>query len=506
MAGRLNTLSARVVLVVLLIHSVLLPALFYTLFAVVERSQEDAFIDTSRIYSRVFADLFETEARDSDAEIERHLDSAILGGSSIYVTLQIGNKLLMSTLMDAGDTELFEEDFEFGENGDDTYFISVPVVLEGTEAVVRMGFDEAATRLQLESIKQTVSFILLAFLVISLFFSMFLAAQLVKPMHRLRQVSRKIASGDYSMKLEDKTKLYEITELARDLEVMRSKLVGVSAELQEVIRERELAEDEQRTLESRLRHSHRLESIGTLAGGIAHEFNNVLAPIVLYTDLALEDISEESAARPKLERVMSLAKRAKGLSQQILTFSTQVGEAERVAVDIAPVVEEGLSLVRALIPATVEIRADINYNLGLVLCDVAQIQQLIVNLCSNAFRSLRDGGGHIDISVDRDVIDEKYAASHPDLVAGEYVTLTVVDSGEGMDAATVERIFEPFFTTQEVGKGTGLGLSVVHGIVAKHDGGITVSSTPGRGSRFCIYLPLAGRKSMNEEKKTRDAK
>jgi two-component system cell cycle sensor histidine kinase/response regulator CckA len=196
---------------------------------------------------------------------------------------------------------------------------------------------------------------------------------------------------------------------------------------------------------------------------------------------------------------MGLAKRAKGLSQQILTFSTQVGEAERVAVDLAPVVEEGLSLVRALIPATVEIRADIKYNLGLVLCDVGQVQQLIVNLCSNAFRSLRDGRGHIDVSVDRDVVDEGFAARHPGLVAGEYVTLTIVDSGVGMDAATAERIFEPFYTTQEVGKGTGLGLSVVHGIVAKHEGGITVSSTLGRGSRFCIYLPLAGRQSLNEE-------
>ena len=227
---------------------------------------------------------------------------------------------------------------------------------------------------------------------VSLALSAILAAQLVKPLHRLQQVSRKIASGDYTRKLQDKTSLEEITELAGDLEIMRSNLVGVSAKLQEVIVEREAAEDEQRSLEARLRHSHRLESIGTLAGGIAHEFNNILAPIVLYSDLALEDISEGSGARPKLERVMRLAMRAKGLSQQILTFASQVGEAERVAVDIAPVVEEGLSLVRALVPATVDIQADIDYNLGLVLCDVAQVQQLVINLCSNAFRSLYRGG------------------------------------------------------------------------------------------------------------------
>lgn len=500
MAGKLNTLSGRVVLGMLLIHSVLLPALFYGLFAVVERSQKDTFVDATRIYARVFADILETESQDSDAEIERHLDSAMLGGRSIFVTMRIGGKLLMSTMMDESDAALFKEDFEFGENGDDTYFISVPITIKGLTAIIQMGFDEIPTQQHLDEIARTVGYILFAFLAVSLFLSTILAAQLVKPLHRLQEVSRKIASGDYTMKLQDRTRLDEITELAGDLEIMRSSLVGVNAELQEVIREREAAEDEQRSLEARLRHSHRLESIGTLAGGIAHEFNNVLAPIVLYADLAMEDISEDSAARPKLERVMSLAKRAKGLSQQILTFGSQLGEVDRVSVDIAPVVEEGLSLVRALVPATVDIKADVQYNLGLVLCDVAQVQQLVVNLCSNAFRSLSRGGGCIEVSVQREVVDAAFAARRPNLREGAYVVLAVSDTGVGMDSATKERIFEPFFTTQEVGEGTGLGLSVVHGIVDKHDGDITVSSTPGKGSVFRVYFPLAGRQSKSEEK------
>jgi len=219
----------------------------------------------------------------------------------------------------------------------------------------------------------------------------------------------------------------------------------------------------------------------------------------LYTDLALEDLPHDSGCRSNLERVMALADRAKGLSRQILTFGRETGEAERVSVDLAPIVEESMSLVRALVPATVDVQADIKHNLGFVLCDAAQIQQLIVNLCSNAFRSLSKGGGQIYVAVDSAEVDESMAATHPGLYAGMYVVLSVKDTGIGMDKETMGRIFEPFFTTQEIGQGTGLGLSVVHGIVAKHGGDIVVSSTPGSGSTFRVYLPLAGRQNRDDK-------
>ena len=490
------------VLVLLLIHAVLLPALFYGVLTVVENSQKDAFIDDTRIYARIFADVLEGDTPESDAETVRHMDSAILGGTGIFATVLTDDRLLISSLMDATDADLFIEDFAFGEHGDDVYYLSIPFVLQDTTAILRLGFDETPTLLQIKDIRRTVIYILLGYLVVSLILVLILGTLLVRPLQRLQQVSRKVASGDYAKKLHANSNLYEILELANDLESMRSNLVGVNARLQEVISEREVAEAAQRSLEARLRHSQRLESIGTLAGGIAHEFNNVLAPIVLYTDLAIEDLANENVARPKLERVMELARRAKGLSQQILTFGSQSGEADRVAVDITPVVEESLSLVRALVPATVDVRADIKHNIGLVLCDAAQVQQLVVNLCSNAFRSLSKGGGHIQISVDSGVVDKDLAAKRPRLREGNYVVLTVSDTGAGMDADTLERIFEPFFTTQEVGKGTGLGLSVVHGIVAKHDGDIIVSSTVGQGSTFRIYFPLAGRQSNHTEQES----
>lgn len=500
MAGKLNTLSARMVLVLLLIHAVLLPALFYGVLVVVENSQTDAFVDDTRIHARIFADFLESgDTLNSEAETIRQLDSVVLGATGVYATLVLDEKLLTSSLMGPEDVAGFNEDFAFGEHGDDVYYLSIPITRESSTAVLRLGFDEAPTLLQIKDIKRTVVFILLVYLAVSLILVLVLGTLLVRPIRRLQQVSRKIASGDYSRKLQDKSNLYEIKELAHDLEMMRSNLVGVNARLQEVIHEREAAEQEQKSLEARLRHSQRLESIGTLAGGIAHEFNNVLAPIVLYTDLALEDIGENSIARPKLERVMDLAQRAKGLSKQILAFSSQTGEAERLPVDIAPVVEEGLSLVRALVPATVEIRADIKHDLGLVLCDASQVQQLVVNLCSNAFRSLSSGAGYIQVSVDTTMVDAEFAARHASLREGRYATLAVSDTGAGMDATTMERIFEPFFTTQEVGKGTGLGLSVVHGIVVKHDGEIIVSSEPGQGSTFCVYFPLVDGQSTSGE-------
>lgn len=502
MAGKLNSLSARMVLVLLLIHTVLLPALFYGVLTVVENSQKDAFIDDTRIHARIFADFLESsDALNSDAESIKQLDSAVLSSTGVYATLVLDDRTLTSSLMVPEDVAAFNEDFAFGEHGDHVYYLSVPISRDNSTTVLRLGFDETPTTLHIKEIKRTVFFVLVAYLVISLILVLVLGMLLVRPIRRLQQVSRKIASGDYSRRLEDKSKLYEIVELAHDLESMRSSLVGVNARLQKVIRERETAEDEQKSLEARLRHSQRLESIGTLAGGIAHEFNNVLAPMLLYTDLALDDIAADSVARPKLERVMDLAHRAKGLSQQILAFSSQAGEAERVAVDIAPVVEEGLSLVRALVPATVEIRTDIKSNLGLVLCDASQIQQLVVNLCSNAFRSLSTGGGHISATVDSVIVDAEFAAGQPRLSEGKYVTLSISDTGVGMDAATMERIFEPFFTTQEVGKGTGLGLSVVHGIVVKHDGEIVVSSNVGQGSTFCVYFPLIDEQAAGEEQR-----
>jgi signal transduction histidine kinase len=298
-----------------------------------------------------------------------------------------------------------------------------------------------------------------------------LSATMTQPLNWLQRASRAIASGDYHKKLETDSKLLEIHDLAQDLERMRSNLVKVNA---------------------RLRHAQRLESLGTLAGGVAHEFNNALQPLLLYTELALEDLPVNSPTAEKMERVLELAHRAKGLSRQILTFGRVGDEAEFERLPIRPIVEEAITMIRALLPATVDIRVDIGPNPGAIHCDPAQIQQLVVNLCNNAFQALSSAGGHIRVSLRRETVAVDKASRHPHLQASDYVVLEIADTGQGMDAETIERVYEPFFTTQDVGEGTGLGLSVVHGIVRRHGGEILLASEVGRGTEFRVYLPCEG--------------
>jgi signal transduction histidine kinase len=187
--------------------------------------------------------------------------------------------------------------------------------------------------------------------------------------------------------------------------------------------------------------------------------------------------------------VVQLANRAKGLSEQILTFGRAPGEAKMITQDIGPVIDDAMSMVRTLIPASIEIQIDIERPAGPVQCDPNEIQQLLVNLCSNAFHSLANSRGLIRVSVENCIISAEFAKEHARLAEGGYVRLRVADTGEGMTAATIERIFDPFFTTREVGKGTGLGLSVVHGIVVKHHGEIVVSSELGVGTTVDVYFP-----------------
>ena len=215
----------------------------------------------------------------------------------------------------------------------------------------------------------------------------------------------------------------------------------------------------------------------------------MLLPILLYTDLALEDLPQDSPIRPNLERVLRLANRAKGLSEQILTFGRPSGEAMAVHDDIAPILDEAMSMVRALIPASIDIRIGIQRPLGPIECDPNELQQLVVNLCSNAHKALLKGGDGIRVGAENVEVAPGFAAQHPRLEIGRYVRLTIADDGEGMDSATIERIFDPFFSTREVGEGTGLGLSVVHGIVAKHNGEIVVASEVGVGTTIDVYFP-----------------
>lgn len=492
------------VLAVLLMHAVLLPVLFYGMIRVVRTAQEEVFIDHVRIYSRVFADLLQTsEAPRTDEEIIAHLDSTILGGRCVHAAIKMDDRRLYSTVMDSDDGGNFVEDFQFNDHDDNVYYLSTPVQLGASLAVLELGFDEEPTVLEIEGARITIRNIVLAYLLVSVIFAILLSNVLSKPLRRLRRDSRLIASGDYARHISTRSTIFEIAELSRDIEHMRSTLVGVNARLEAEIASREQAESERRRAERHLRHAHRLQSIGTLAGGIAHEINNVLLPILLYTDLALEDLPQDSPVRPNLERVVKLAKRAKGLSEQILTFGRQSGDAMVVVPDLAPLVDEAMSMVRALIPASIEIVLNIERPVGPVLCNPNEVQQLLVNLCSNAYKSLLKGVGRVWIGLENCSVSAKAAENFSRLQAGNCVRLSVSDDGEGMDSATIERMFDPFFTTRAVGQGTGLGLSVVHGIVVSHGGEVVVSSEVGAGTSIDIYLPRVDDQGLGSEGRLR---
>ena len=261
------------------------------------------------------------------------------------------------------------------------------------------------------------------------------------------------------------------------------------------ISERRRTAEERERLEAQLRHAQKMETIGTLAGGIAHDFNNILAPIIGYVELALgEPMSADITA--DLEQVLGAAMRAKDLVRQILLFSRR-GEMAFSTIEVGPIVSEALKLLRASLPATIEIKSSIAPDVARVAGDPTQLHQVLMNLCTNAYHAMRERGGVLDVRVDMVDVDTITGGRAADQRA---VRLMVRDTGQGMDSATLERLFEPFFTTKPVGEGTGLGMSIVHGIITHHGGTITVQSTPGLGTTFEIHLPSVEQEAAVGEK------
>ena len=249
---------------------------------------------------------------------------------------------------------------------------------------------------------------------------------------------------------------------------------------------REQAEREKQTLESRLRHSQRIEALGTLAGGIAHDFNNILGAILGYAEMALGRLRRDSLEWQHVQEVRKAGERARAVVDRILAFSRRTEQRLR-PVRMRPLLEETAGLLRASLPPTVTLRLRLPDEEAIVLGESSRLQQVVMNLCTNAAQAMA-GQGVVDVGLEFLALEVERALSHGTLAAGRYVRLTVSDSGHGMDAATLQRIFEPFFTTKVAGTGTGLGLAMVHGIVADHGGAIDVRSSPGAGSSFAAYF------------------
>ena len=254
-------------------------------------------------------------------------------------------------------------------------------------------------------------------------------------------------------------------------------------------------------LEHLVRQSQKMQAIGTLAGGIAHDFNNILTAILGFAELSVVLCNDDELLQRNLTEIITAAERAGHLTDQILTFSRQ-SEKSISSVRIYPIIKEVLKLLRASLPANIEIETDLQYDEAMVRADPTQIHQVVMNLCTNAYQAIGGENGIIKVILSTDVLGSHQGVDLGNLPAGEYVTLSVDDNGRGIAREHINRIFEPYFTTKEKNEGTGLGLSVVHGIVNDHAGAIDVQSTPGKGSRFTVYLPRIienGLKPMEEK-------
>lgn len=247
---------------------------------------------------------------------------------------------------------------------------------------------------------------------------------------------------------------------------------------------------EQKRLEAKLSQAQKMEAIGTLAGGIAHDFNNILAAVIGYAELAREEVPPNSDTAKYLESVLGAGNRAKELVKQILAFSRQT-ESYKQPVKLQPLIKEALKMLRSSLPTTIEMRVYVDSNCGVVFADPTQIQQILMNLCTNAHHAMETEGGVLTINLKQKQIDSEEISPAPgSLRPGRYAELLVADTGAGIQQEVFDRIFDPYFTTKEPGKGTGMGLSIVHGIVVDHGGEITAQSQLKQGTTFRVFLPV----------------
>lgn len=255
------------------------------------------------------------------------------------------------------------------------------------------------------------------------------------------------------------------------------------------ISERRQAERERKNLEKQLVHAQKLETVGTLVGGIAHDINNILMPIIGFSELANMKLDQNDPIQDYLNEIVKAAARAKDIIGQLLSFSRQV-EQEKKPTALQPIIREAVKMLKPLIPVTISITLDIDPDCGRTMADSTQIHQVIVNMCTNAYHAMRASCGELTIRLESVDLDDSSCKRFLDLRPGIYNKLSIIDTGHGMDKATQNKIFDPFFTTKNVGEGTGLGLAVVHGIIKSFYGDIAVTSEKGVGTTFEILLPV----------------
>ena len=285
-------------------------------------------------------------------------------------------------------------------------------------------------------------------------------------------------------------------------QLYQGEVVSVRAIMRNIT-DRKREERQKKKMEVQLRHSQKMEAVGTLAGGIAHDFNNILGPIFGYTELALDVLPEDDRVTLWLKEVLQASHRARELVRQILTISRKTDQ-EVQLLKIQLLIKEALKLLRFSLPSSIAIRQSLGPDCEAVLADPTRIHQVVMNLCTNAYYAMRETGGVLEVSLQQVILDQEDVGNKMRLQPGQYLQLTVQDTGTGIPQELMEKIFEPYFTTKSQGEGTGLGLAVVQSIILDFCGDITVYSEPDQGTTFHVYLPVIQAGEGEEDTQTAD--
>jgi len=486
------SLEQRAVLMVAVIHVLALPIVTGVLLLVAQETLTSSFVQRVRTLARGVADGIELPSvLESAQQTGNLLDSVILTGEGVYAELLDDGRSTVSVLNRPTVAYAGHQDLEFSESSNATYFIVLPLDEAGHIAEVRLGFDKRPTLDTIARIRWNIVKVLVSYAALSLGLTVAFVRHLTRPLAMLRRSARQVAGGDYERRLSADTSIPEVQDLAADLETMRGELVGVNAKLRTAMTERQRVESQRQALEIELRRRQRLETIGRLTGGVAHEINNSLVPILVFAQIVFDALPAESPSREHVLGILRSARRSKEVIKKMLTFSRQLDSGKLELLDLSEPVSEVVRLFGELAPPDVAVVKRFEAHCAPVLADATLINLLMMNLCTNAVHAMGQRGV-LTVVLDRVGVAEPRLLSHGTLSTGSYVRLSVTDTGSGIPPAVLERMFDPFFTTKRAGDGTGLGLSLVHGIVADFGGAIDVATQAGAGTTFAIWLPAAG--------------